>query len=70
MNVFLVRFMGHYLGGELLIIEETKRKAYNKAKKEIAEMGLQESVEHLSMEDVEIIDTNIKQVIVIDNGDY
>jgi hypothetical protein len=70
MTVFLVRFSGHYLGGEMLIVEETKRKAFNKAKKEIASMGLENKNKDFSMKDVEIIDCKIKQVIVIDNGDY
>lgn len=70
MNVYLVRFSGHYLGGEMLIIDETKRKAFNKAKSEIASMGLENKNEDFSMDDVKVIDCNTKQVIVIDNGDY
>jgi hypothetical protein len=70
MHIFLARFSGHYLSGEMLIVEETKRKAFNKAKKEIESMGLKDKNEDFSIYDVHIIDMNIKQVVVIDNGDY
>lgn len=70
MNVFLARFQGHYLGGEMLIVDETKRKAFNKAKTEIASMGLENQNADFSMDDVEVVDCNIKQIVVIDDGNY
>jgi nitric oxide synthase oxygenase domain/subunit len=70
MHVFLARFSGHYLGAEILIIEETKRKAFNKAKKEIDSMGLSDKNIDFTIKDIESIDLNIKQVVLIDNGDY
>jgi hypothetical protein len=70
MNVFLARFNGHYLGGSILIVEETKRIAFNKAKKEIDSMGLADKNKDFSMDNVEIIDCNNKQIIVIDDGNY
>jgi hypothetical protein len=70
MNVYLIRFSGHYLGGEMIVIDETKRKAFNRAKKEISHIGLSHKNIEFSMEDVELIDLNIKTVIMIDDGDY
>jgi hypothetical protein len=70
MNVYLVNFKGHYLGGEMIVVDETKRKAFNQAKKEIIQMGLQSKNEDFSLDDVTQIDTSTKQVILIDNGDY
>lgn len=70
MNVYLVRFAGHYLGAEIVVVAETQRKAFNSAKKEIAHLGLTSENEDLAMEDVELIDVSKPSVILIDNGDY
>ena len=70
MNIFLVKFSGHYLGGEMLIAEETQRKAFNKAKKQLDAMGLEAKNKDLSMEDVQMIDCQKTQVLVIDDGNY
>lgn len=70
MMVFLVRFNGHYLDGEMIVVDETKRKAFNKAKKELAHLGLEKKNEYFSIHNLELIDIHNKDVILIDNGDY
>lgn len=70
MKVFTVSFGGHYLGGDMVVVDETQRKAYNKAKKQIKEMGLEGKNLDFSMDDVVELDTSKKSVLVLDNGDY
>jgi len=70
MNVYLARFRGFYLGGEFLLVDETKRKALNQAKKKLVEIGLSKTSEELTIKDIQQIDTSKRDVIVIDDGDY
>lgn len=70
MNVYIARFNGMFLDGEIILVEETKRKAYNKVKKEIKELELEDKNKDFSMEDVEEIDITKKGFIKVDNGDY
>lgn len=71
MNVYLLSFGGHYIGGNMLIVAETKRKAFNKAKKELKEIGLLEDNEKdLTVDDLMKIDTNNVHAIVINDGNY
>lgn len=65
---YLVEFKGCYLTGQLIIISTTKRRAFNKAKKEIESMSL--SIDGFTMDDVTEIDTSKESTIVISNGDY
>lgn len=70
-NVYLVSFNGHYLSGQMVVVTDTKRKAFNKAKKEIESMGLLDKNEDFSIStNVKMVDTNIEHVNVLDNGDY
>ncbi len=70
MNVYLIEFNGHYLGGEMVVIDETKRKALNKAKKELEDRKLLNKNKHLTLQDVQEIQTNKKLVLVLNDGDY
>ena len=70
MKIFIAEFTGHYVGGEMLIVDETKRKAFNKAKREIGTMGLESKNKEFSIDDLKEIDYSKKQCVVIDNGDY
>ncbi len=69
-KVFFAKFNGHYLGGEMIIVAPTKRKAFNRAKKKIEEIGLGDKNEDFSMADVRDFDLNIESVEVINDGDY
>jgi hypothetical protein len=69
-KVFLVEFNGHYLGGEMIVVTSTKRKAFNRAKKKIEKLGLADKNKNFSMADVRDFDLNVESVEVIDNGDY
>lgn len=70
MKVFLVEFSGHYLPGSMIIVEETKRKAFNKAKKEIERMGLIEKNSEFSPSNLYEIENNESDLIMISDGDY
>lgn len=69
-KVFLAKFQGEWLGGEMIVVIDTKRKAFNRAKAKIKEMGLIEKNQEFSMDDVYMIDQNVESVEVIDDGDY
>lgn len=69
-NVYLVSFNGHYLSGQMVVVTDTKRKAFNKAKKKIEEMGLSERNKDFSTSYIIMVDTNIEHVNVLDDGDY
>ncbi|MCY8228767.1 hypothetical protein MOC30_14350 [Bacillus spizizenii] len=68
LKTYLAEFKGHYLGGQLIVISTTKRRAFNKAKKEIESMLL--NTDGFTMDDVIEIDTSKESTIVISNGDY
>lgn len=70
MMVFLARFNGHYLEGQVIVLDETKRRAFNRVKKEIAAMGLASKNEDFSIHNLELVYLHNKDVILIDNGDY
>lgn len=70
MKIFLAEFAGQYLKGEMIVVDETKRKAFNKAKKKIEDIGLLEKNQDFSTGDLTEIDYLNKQCIVVDNGDY
>ena len=70
MNVYLVTFSGVYLGGEMIIIDETKRKALNQAKKELEDRGLLVKNKSLTLHDVQEIQTDKSLVLVLDDGTY
>lgn len=70
MKVYLLEFGGRWLGGQMIIIDETKRKAFNKAKKELKEMGLLDKNSDLTLHDIQEINTDEKSLIIIDDGDY
>lgn len=40
LKTYLAEFKGHYLGGQMIVISTTKRRAFNKAKKEIEQCCL------------------------------
>lgn len=69
-QVYLATFSGYYLGGEMIIIAPTKRKAFNRAKSKIQALGLADKNEDFSMGDVRSFDLNVETVEVIDDGDY
>lgn len=70
MKVYLLEFGGKWLGGQMIIIDETKRKAFNKAKKELKEMELLDKNSDLTLHDIQEINTDEKSLIIIDDGDY
>jgi len=70
MFVYLIQFSGHYLDGEMIVIDETKRKALNQAKKELEDRGLMDKNKNLTLHDVQQIETNKRLLLVIDDGDY
>ena len=70
MKLYLIRFNGYYLSGEMLIIDETKRKAFNQVKIKLEDMKLLDKNKDLCVNDLEEIDINAKYLIVIDDGDY
>lgn len=69
-NVYVATFSGYYLTGHMAIITDTKRKAFNRAKKKIESMGLLRKNEDFSMDNVVMIDTNIEDTHIIETGDY
>jgi hypothetical protein len=69
-KVFMASFLGHYIGGEMIIVTSTKRKAFNRAKKKIEEMGLAHRNTTFSMKDIRDFDLNVESLEVIDDGDY
>lgn len=71
MNVYLIRINGWYpVSGELLVIDGTKRKAFNQAKKKLEEIGLFDKNKNLKIDDVEEIQTDKRDSIVINDGNY
>ncbi|MFS0657400.1 hypothetical protein AB1L07_02080 [Niallia alba] len=70
MNVYLLEFNGHYLGGEMIVIDETKRKALNKAKKELEDRGLLNKNKDLTLQDMQEIQTDKRLLLVLNDGDY
>jgi hypothetical protein len=70
MNVYLIRFGGHYMPGEMIVIDETLRKAFNQAKKKIDAMGLSDRNGDLAMDDIQQLDVSKRDVILIDDGNY
>lgn len=70
MKVFLATFQGVWLGGDMIIVDKTKRKAFNKAKKELDKWGLQEKNKDFSIDSLQEIETNQESIILISNGDY
>lgn len=70
MNVYLLEFNGHYLGGEMIVIDETKRKALNKAKKELEDRGLLNKNKDLTLHDMQEIQTDKRLLLVLNDGDY
>jgi hypothetical protein len=66
-SVFLATFKGHYLPGNAIVVADTKRKAYNKLKKELQKQGLGND---LKVEDLTIVDLNFDSCDIIFNGDY
>lgn len=70
MYVYLIEFNGHYLGGEMIVINETKRKALNQAKKELKDRGLLNNNKSLTLHDVQEIQTDRNLVLVLNDGNY
>lgn len=70
MKVYLIEFGGHYLGGQMIVVTTSTRKALNKARKKLEEIGLGETNKDLSEFNVYEISTEKEQIYVVDNGDY
>lgn len=70
MNVYTVVFSGHYLAGSMVVVAETKRKAFNIAKRRIDEMGLFDKNKDFSMEDVVEVDVSRAGIHSESDGDY
>lgn len=70
MSIYLVEFNGHYLGGQIIVIDETKRKALNQVKKELEERKLLDKNRSLTLHDVQEIQTDKRSILVIDDGNY
>lgn len=66
LKVFLATFNGVWLGGDALIIAETKLKARNKLKKVMEKSDLKD----FDSIDIEEVDINTEQCILIDDGDH
>lgn len=69
-RLFLLRFGGVYLGGEMLIVTNTRRKAFNRARKKLDEMLLLKDNLKLTMDDLEELPFKSGLVVVIDDGNY
>lgn len=67
---YIVSFNGHYLPGSMIIVAETKRKAFNRAVKELDFMGLSKKNIAFNASDLEEIDTTNEQSLIIWDGDY
>ena len=70
MKVYLVEFGGHYLGGQMIVVTTSTKKALNRAKKKLEEIGLDDKNKSLDEFDVSEINIEKEQVYVIDDGDY
>lgn len=70
MKVYLVEFGGHYLGGQMIVVTTSTKKALNRAKKKLEEIGLGDKNKSLDEFDVSEINIEKEQVYVIDDGDY
>jgi hypothetical protein len=66
-NVYIAKFKGHYpVGGEAVVVGETKRKATNALNRELKKQGL----EPVKPDALELLDPNIAEVYILNNGDY
>jgi hypothetical protein len=70
MKVYSFTFKGHWLNGEMIIVDETKRKALNKAKKELDDRGLLDKNKSLTLHDLVEVQTDRQTVYVLNDGDY
>lgn len=70
MKVYLYIFNGHYIGGSMVIVDDTKRKAFNQAKKSLVEAGLFEKNADMKIDDLVEIETDKRSIEVISDGDY
>lgn len=67
-RVYLVPYEGLLSGGLMLISDETKEKAFQRAKKEIKEQGLEESNEEFTIDDLSEIDQEKPEIRIILDG--
>lgn len=70
MKHYHVIFAGHYIGGQMIVTAETKRKAFNLAKKELEIEGLLYKNKDLTMDDLKEFTLDKPETWVLDNGDY
>lgn len=69
-KAFYLAIRGEYIGGDMLLIADTRRKAFNDAVKKLKEEGLYEKNKELTMDNLEEIDLTKRQAIMIFDGDY
>ena len=69
MKVYLIEFNGYYVSGEMLIIDETKRKAFNQVRAKLESMKLIDKNEDLCVDDLQEIDINTRSSIILYDGD-
>lgn len=71
MKVFYVTFSGKYIEGSMVIVEETKVKAFSRAEEKIDELGLSHKNTEFSIDDnIREIDLNEAGIAVLNDGDY
>lgn len=69
-RVFLLRFKGYTLGGEMLIVTSSKQKALNRGRKKLTEMGLLPDNPNLTINDLEELPMTSGMVMVTNDGNY
>lgn len=67
MKVFTATFNGHYLPGNAIVVSQTKRKAFNKLKKELEAQVIGKD---LKLDDLTEIDISKGQCIILNDGNY
>lgn len=76
MRAFILRFSGVWMGAEMILVAETKQKAFNdalrilKEEKDYKGTPLYEKNKDLTKDDLSEIDLTKRHAYLLSNGDY
>jgi len=70
MNTYRFSFSGHWLTGVGVVTAETKEEAFEMAKEEIAGIDDESNDKWFNIDSLVELQTNMKNITILFNGDY